>query len=77
MNKLFEYSSVFAPYIDSYIHEKELQGYKATQLKWILLEFDKYFAQASKKELFISSEDIKNWAATRTCDKPNTQPIVS
>ncbi len=72
MNKLFEYTSVFAPYIESYIHEKELQGYKATQLKWILLEFDKFFKQASKKELFISSEDIKNWAATRTCDKPNT-----
>lgn len=72
MNKLFEYTSVFAPYIDSYINEKELQGYKATQLKWILLEFDKFFAQASKKDLFISSEDIKNWAATRTCDKPNT-----
>jgi site-specific recombinase XerD len=72
MNKLFEYTSVFAPYIESYIHEKELQGYKATQLKWILLEFDKFFAQASKKDLFISSEDIKVWAATRTCDKPNT-----
>jgi len=72
MNKLFEYTSVFAPYIESYIHEKELQGYKATQLKWILLELDKFFAQASKMDLFISSEDIKVWAATRTCDKPNT-----
>lgn len=72
MNKLFEYTSVFAPYIESYIHEKELQGFKATQLKWNLLEFDKYFAQISKKDLFISSGDIKNWVATRVCDKPNT-----
>jgi site-specific recombinase XerD len=72
MNKLFEYTSIFAPYIESYIHEKELQGFKATQLKWILLEFDKFFTKASKKDLFISSGDIKNWAATRTCDKPNT-----
>jgi site-specific recombinase XerD len=72
MNKLFEYTSVFAPYIESYIHEKELQGFKATQLKWILLEFDKFFVQISKKDLFISSEDIKNWTVIRTNDKPNT-----
>jgi site-specific recombinase XerD len=72
MNKLFLYTSVFAPYIENYIHEKELQGFKPTQLKWILLEFDKFFAQASKKDLFISSLDIKNWACTRTCDKPST-----
>jgi len=72
MNKLFEYTSVFTPYIENYIHEKELMGYKATQLKWILLEFDKFFTQMSKKDLFISSADIKNWASTRTCDKPNT-----
>lgn len=72
MNKLFEYTSVFAPYIESYIHEKELQGFKATQLKWILLEFDKFFAQISKRDLFISSVDIKNWTVTRTNDKPNT-----
>jgi len=72
MNKLFEYTSVFAPYFEDYIHEKELQGYKATQLKWILLEFDKFFVKTSKKDLFISSKDIKAWAATRTFDKQNT-----
>jgi len=72
MNKIFVYTSVFAPFIDDFIHEKELRGYKATQLKWMLLEFDKFFMQTSKKELFISSDDVKNWAATRTCDKPNT-----
>ena len=38
----------------------------------MLLEFDKFFTQTSKKELFISAGDVKNWAATRTCDKPNT-----
>lgn len=72
MNNIFAYTSVFAPFIDDFIHEKELRGYKATQLKWILLEFDKFFMQTSKKELFISSGDVKNWAATRTCDRPNT-----
>lgn len=72
MNKIFEYTSVFAPFIDNYIHEKELQGYKVTQLKWMLLEFDKFFTQTSKKELFISSGDVMNWVSTRTCDKPNT-----
>jgi len=72
MNRLFEYNSVFAPFIDNFIHEKELRGYKVTQLKWMLLEFDKFFTQTSKKDLFITFGDIKNWAATRTCDKPNT-----
>jgi site-specific recombinase XerD len=72
MSKIFEYTSVFAPFIDNFISEKELYGYKVTQLKWMLLEFDKFFTQTSKKETFITSKDIKNWAATRTCDKPNT-----
>ncbi|MDD4193430.1 MAG: tyrosine-type recombinase/integrase, partial [Mangrovibacterium sp.] len=72
MNKIFEYTSIFAPFINDFIHEKELQGYKATQLKWMLLEFDKFFTQTDKKDLFISSGDVKNWVGTRTCDKPNT-----
>ena len=72
MSKLFKYTSVFAPFINDYIHEKELQGCKATQLKWMLLEFDKFFAQSSKKDFFISFDDVKNWAATRIYDKPNT-----
>ena len=72
MNKLFKYTSVFAPYFESYIHEKKLQGFKPTQLKWILLEFDKFFVQTSKKDFFISSEDITNWASTRAFDKPST-----
>ena len=72
MNKLFEYTSVFAPFINNFINEKELQGFKVTQLKWMLLEFDKFFTQTSKKELFISSDDVKSWATTRTCDNPNT-----
>jgi site-specific recombinase XerD len=72
MNKLFEYTSVFAPFINTFINEKELQGCKATQLKWMLLEVDKFFTQTSKKELYISSDDINSWAATRIYDKPNT-----
>ncbi len=72
MNNLFKYTSVFAPFIRDFIHEKELQGYKATQLKWMLLEFDKFFMQTSKNELFIRSEDVRSWSATRICDKPNT-----
>ena len=72
MNKLFVYTSVFAPFINDFIHEKELQDFKVTYLKWMLLEFDKFFTQTSKKELFISSDDVKSWAITRTCDNSNT-----
>lgn len=72
MNKFFEYRSIFAPYIEHYIQEKEMRGYKATQLKWMLLEFDRFFVQTAKKDLFISLPDISNWASTRISDKPNT-----
>ena len=72
MNKLFNYTSVFAPFISGFIHEKELRGYRVTQLKWMLLEFDKFFTQTAKKEPFISSSDVKKWSATRSGDKPNT-----
>ena len=72
MNNLFEYNSVFAPFINDFIHDKELHGFKVTQLKWMLLEFDKFFTLTSKKELFISSDDVNNWAMTRTNDKPKT-----
>lgn len=72
MNKTFVYSSIFAPYIELFIHEKELQGYKMTQLKWILLEFDRFMEQIKKDNLFISSADIRKWIATRTNDKPTT-----
>ncbi len=72
MNKMIKYASIFAPFINGFIHEKELRGYKATQLKWTLHEFDRFFTKTSKKDLFISYRDINNWAATRTCDKQNT-----
>ena len=72
MNKKFEYKSIFAPFFDLHIEEKEMQGYRVSQLKWMLLEFDRFFVTISKKELFISSGDIKNWADTRINDKQNT-----
>jgi site-specific recombinase XerD len=72
MYNLFEYTSVFAPYIKSYIHEKEMQNFTATQLKWFLMDFDKFFVQTGKKDLFIREKEIKQWASTRFHNKPNT-----
>ena len=71
MNK-YDYTSVFAPFFNDFLHEKELQGFKVNRLKRMLLEFDRFFTQTSKKELFISSDDVKSWVITRTFDKQNT-----
>lgn len=72
MNKSFVYTSVFAPYLESFILEKERQGFKSTQLQWMLLEFDRFFVKTSKADLFISYEDIEAWVLTRNLDKKNT-----
>ncbi len=72
MNKAFVYTSVFAPYMEGFILEKEGQGNKAIQLKWMLLEFDKFFIKIGKTDLFISSRDIEDWTLTRISDKKNT-----
>lgn len=72
MSKPFEYTSIFAPYFHRYLREKELLGQKAVQIKWVLLEFDRFFLQTGQKTLYISSGTVKQWAETRTCDGDTT-----
>lgn len=72
MNNRDKFTSVFAPYIRSYIKEKELQGLKTKRFMDFLLEFDRFLASIKKENLLINSSDIKVWAEARVNDKKTT-----
>lgn len=72
MNSQDKFNSIFAPYIRSYIKEKELQGLKTERYISYLLEFDRFLKQTEKNNLLINSEDIKTWADSRINDKKTT-----
>ncbi|TPG38521.1 tyrosine-type recombinase/integrase [Flavobacterium pectinovorum] len=72
MNSSDKFSSIFAPYIRSYIKEKELQDLKIERYRSFLLDFDRFLSKTAKNDLLINSEDIKRWADTRINDKKTT-----
>lgn len=72
MNSSDKFSSIFAPYIRSYIKEKELQNLKTERYRSFLLDFDRFLSQTAKNDLLINSEDIKKWTDTRINDKKTT-----
>ncbi len=72
MNSSDKFSSIFAPYIRSYIKEKELQDLKTKRYRSFLLDFDRFLLQTAKNNLLINSEDIKRWAETHINDKKTT-----
>ena len=71
MNK-FDYGSIFAPYMNNFIHMKNACGYDALRTKWILLEFDGFFISEGVKELSIRKVQIEKWRATRINDSERT-----
>jgi len=71
MNK-FDYGSIFAPYMNNFIHMKNACGYDALRTKWILLEFDSFFVSEEVKELHIRKVQIEKWRATRINDSERT-----
>ena len=72
MNNTNKFSSIFAPFIESYINDKNLQGFNTKRYKSYLSEFDSFLVKIVKKDLCIKSEDIKNWINTRINDKQST-----
>lgn len=72
MNKNIAYTSIFSSFFYDFIQEKELRNINTNHYKYIFKEFDCFFMQISKNNLFITSTDIKNWSATRVNDQPNT-----
>ena len=68
----FNYSSIFAPCLNSFISMKNTCGYSALRTKWILLEFDKFFVTERVDELHIKKIHIEKWRATRINDSVRT-----
>jgi integrase len=65
MNK-FNYSSIFAPYINKFISMKNACGYDVLRTKWILYEFDRFFVAEGVKELYIKKVQIEK--IFQSCD---------
>src|SRR5680860_1200384 len=72
MSEPFNYSSVFAPYFRGFIKMKQDLGYQALRTKWILLEFDRFFAGIGAEDLYITRESIERWRSTRINDGQRT-----
>lgn len=72
MNKHFEYKSVLALYINSFILNKEASGCNFLRGKWILSEIDRFFQENNILEPVITRELVQKWRKTRINDSPAT-----
>ena len=68
MNKVFEYHSVLAPYINGLIAIKESQGFIMLSMKWFFLEFDSFVTNYGLKEPVITQELVETWRKSRVND---------
>ena len=58
--------------MNDFIRLKNACGYDALRMKWILLEFDRFFVSEGVKELHVKKEHIEKWRATRLNDSERT-----
>ena len=72
MSEPFNYCSIFAPYFQGFIKMKQDLGHQALRIKWILLEFDKFFTGIGAEDLYITRELIAQWRSTRINDGQRT-----
>src|SRR4030066_2375535 len=72
MNKHFEYKSVLALYINSFILNKEASGCNFLRGKWILSEIDRFFQENNILEPVITRELVQKWRKTRVNDSQST-----
>ena len=72
MNNTNRFKSIFAPFIISYIEKKKLQGFGTERYRSYLSEFDHFWVDIAKKDLYIKSEELKDWVNTRINDKQST-----
>lgn len=69
MSEQFIYKSVFAPYFKDFLAMKENQVSDIVRIKWMLLEFDKFFVNNNVSDVFITKSMIDAWKCTRIHDK--------
>lgn len=67
MNK-FNYGSIFAAHMNSFIDMKNACGYDALRTKWILLVFDRFFIAEGVQDLHIRKDHLEKWRETRIND---------
>lgn len=72
MSEQFIYQSVFAPYFKDFLAMKENQVSDIGRIKWMLLEFDKFFVNSNIRDVFITKSMIDAWKCTRIHDKKKT-----
>ena len=58
MSEQFIYQSVFAPYFKDFLAMKENQVSDIGRIKWMLLEFDKFFVNSNIRDVFITKSMI-------------------
>lgn len=69
MSNYFTYTSVFAPYIEKLLKEKQQKGLlKCNMFKCYMLEFDRFFVEYNIQDLYIKKDTIVQWRATRLND---------
>lgn len=72
MSEQFNYQSVLAPYMNGLLKIKQAASIGSRRLKWIFLEFDKFFVENSIEDLYITREVISQWRETRINDCERT-----
>lgn len=73
MTKEFIFESAIAPYIEGFIEEKHLQGYKYFNgTKW-MKKFDEYWIAHGYGKTGLTIENLDQWRQKRDCEGTNCQ----
>lgn len=69
---VFEFGSVFAPYIRDYLELKDAIGEKCVSLGNILRQFDRYCCSTNVHTASLSEGIVNDWLVTKTGEKQST-----
>lgn len=58
MNK---FESIFAHFFESYIEEKQMQGFSIKTYNFALRSFDRFLQHINKTDLHISEKEVAEW----------------
>lgn len=72
MNKKYEYTSVFAPYINDFLKMKAALGVNLHNYHYFFEEFDRFFLENNVRDLHITENMIAAWSTTRVNDHRRT-----
>lgn len=71
--RVYEYRSVFAPFIRDYAELRRSLGYKFMIEAGVLRQFDHYCLSIGLERISLNGELIENWIATKGNDKSSTR----